>query len=60
VLRFERHGFTSRDDVFYATAPLTDGDRFLTLVTTDGGDGPIHDYILWGDPVIDVAPRPAR
>ena len=29
-------------------------DRFLTLVTTDGGDGIDHDWVVFGDPVLQI------
>jgi hypothetical protein len=34
--------------------PIHASDRFLTLASTDGGDGIIDDYIMFGDPQIDM------
>ncbi len=30
-------------------------DKFLTLVSTDGGNGMIDDWVIFGDPVLDMA-----
>jgi hypothetical protein len=35
--------------------PLADGDRFLTLVVTDGGDDLANDGSLWCDPMLDLS-----
>ncbi len=35
---------------------LGPSDRFLTLVSTDGGDGPEGDWIVFGDPVLQMVP----
>ena len=53
-LRFERRHFTQADGPFQVGVPLSDTDRFLTLATTDGGDGTSLDWVLLGDPAIDV------
>ena len=34
---------------------LQPGDRFLTLVTTEGSDGRSEDWVVFGDPVIEEA-----
>lgn len=58
VARFSRAGFVAADGVFQVDLPLTSGDRFLTLVTTSGGDGVKADQVLIADPVLDVAAVP--
>jgi hypothetical protein len=37
-----------------AVVPIKDSDRFLTLVTTDGGDGIENDDTIFGDPQLDM------
>jgi hypothetical protein len=37
---------------------LDDKARFLTLATTDGGDTNYYDYVIFGDPVVELAPAP--
>ncbi len=37
---------------FNLDIPLSPGDRFLTLVATDGGNGIAYDQIFFGDPVL--------
>jgi hypothetical protein len=55
VLRFQRRGFVCEDCPFVGDVPLRAGDRFLTLASTDGGDGNSGDWILLGDPTIRVS-----
>lgn len=52
--RFEKHGFSNRNGPFDVVCPLTDNDRFLTLSTTDGGDGLGWDWILWTNPTLET------
>jgi hypothetical protein len=53
--RFERRQFTGNDGAFHVDVPIQDADRFLTLATTDGGDGTAADDVLLGDPTFDLA-----
>ena len=53
--RFERHKFTTKDGPFSIDLPLADSIRFLTLATTDGGDGESNDDVLLGDATFDLA-----
>jgi hypothetical protein len=32
-------------------------DHFLTLASTDGGDGIDYDWVVFGDPVLQLAPE---
>ena len=38
---------------------LGPNDQFLTLVATDGGNGMIDDWVLFGDPTLDMTPPEA-
>ncbi len=57
--------FAAQDDPFPVDVGLGPADRFLTLVTTDGGD-PYKiesDWVVLGDPQLDLAetvPAPSR
>jgi len=55
--RFQRLGFRIRDGGMRVDIPLTSADRFLTLASTDGGDGQSYDDTLFGDPVFDVTAK---
>lgn len=55
--RFERRGFTNGQGVFALDVALDDADRYLTLATTDGGDGIHFDWVLWADPIIEATSR---
>jgi ferric-dicitrate binding protein FerR (iron transport regulator) len=57
--RFERRGFTDRDNPFEVVCQLADGDRFLTLATTDGGDSPQGDLVIWKDLELEIRKAPA-
>ena len=48
--RFRREGVTYNDGELNIVVPLNDQDRFLTLVSTDGGDGIGNDAVIFGDP----------
>lgn len=56
--RFDKRRFTHRDGIFNVDVPIDAADRFLTLATTDGGDGINDDWVLWVDPVLSLASRP--
>jgi hypothetical protein len=53
-LRFKRKGFTAKAGPFTVEVPLRENDHYLTLVTTDGGDTRKDDYIVWGDPSLQM------
>lgn len=50
--RFTRRAFTPNDGPIRIDVQLREEDRFLTLATTDGGDGISSDGIILGDPRI--------
>ena len=58
VERFARRGFLPADGAAAVDVLLADADRMLTLVTTGDGN-PMTDQILFGDPVLEVAPARA-
>jgi hypothetical protein len=53
--RFRRREINQYTGAFSVLVPLTDGDRFLTLAATDGGDGISWDWIIFGDPRLDMS-----
>jgi hypothetical protein len=53
--RFRRRDFNKYMGVFPISVPLADGDRFLTLVATDGGNDIGFDWLLFGDPVLELS-----
>lgn len=55
--RFEKLGFANVDPVIDINCPLSDNDHFLTLATTDGGDGNACDWVLWTHPELLVEDR---
>lgn len=62
-LRFRRreiNGYSGLVPIVLAIEPT---DRFLTLAATDGGNGVLRDWIVFGDPVLDMLSdwkRPAQ
>ena len=42
---------------FSISIPLRERDRFLTLVATDGGDGIIADWTMFGDPRLELSAK---
>jgi hypothetical protein len=55
-VRFRRREITGYNGAFTITFPLDQQDRFLTLVATDGGNGHQWDWIIFGDPRLELAP----
>jgi len=49
-LRFRRQTVTIDDGELKINVTLNDENRFLTLVSTDGGDGGYGDALIFGDP----------
>lgn len=56
VARFERRSFANVEAPFEVACSLSEGDRFLTLATTEGGDGSACDWVLWTRPELVLAP----
>jgi len=55
-LRFHRPNLRGDGRGHRIEIPLTPSDRFLTLVTTDGGNGTGHDWLIFGDPRLQLVP----
>lgn len=53
--RFSREGLAARDGPAAVHVPLFAWDRFLTLAVTDGGDGTSYDWIIFGDPTLELS-----
>ena len=53
-VRYRRNQINSYHGGFSFSIPIHDGDRFLTLVTTDGGNGMIGDFMIFGDPQLEL------
>jgi hypothetical protein len=57
--RFRRCQINASSGVYSIAIPLSGNDRFLTLATTDGGDGISADWTIFGDPRLEFATRGA-
>ena len=53
-LKFQRRGIRPRDGTFRLDVQIGPNDRFLTLVSTDGGNGPVCDWVVFGDPALQM------
>jgi hypothetical protein len=54
--RFQRRQINSSGGGYSVLVAIGDDDRFLTLATTDGGDGVRNDWIIFGDPRLELLP----
>jgi hypothetical protein len=52
--RFRRREINSYNGAASVKLPIGPNDRFLTLVATDGGNGIAWDWIMFGDPRIEL------
>jgi hypothetical protein len=55
-LKLKRPGLCRRDGTLRMDVELAPTDRFLTLAATDGGDGLAGDWLVLGDPVLQLVP----
>jgi hypothetical protein len=55
---FRRREINATSGVFAIAAPLGKSDRFLTLAATDSGNGIDYDWIVLGDPRLELARQP--
>jgi hypothetical protein len=55
-IRFRRREINGFTGGLRIAIPLTDQDRFLTLIATDGGNGLWWDWIIFGDPRLELVP----
>lgn len=53
-VRYQRKKINGWRGAFWVDVPLHDQDRFLTLAATDAGDGIGWDWIVFGDPRLDI------
>jgi hypothetical protein len=53
-VRFSRQKLRGWQGAIPIVVPIADKDRFLTLATTDGGDGHAWDWLVFGDPQLDM------
>lgn len=53
-LKFHRNNIRITDAPISVNVPLASGDRYLTIVATDGGNGCDCDWIVFGDPVLEM------
>jgi len=54
-LKQQRLQLQPQDGVAEINVELGTVDRFLTLVSTDSNDGSTFDWVVWGDPTLDMA-----
>ncbi len=52
--RYRRRQINAMSGDFPIEIPIAEKDRFLTLASTDGGDGIMWDWILFGDPKLEM------
>ena len=53
-MRFRRWQINGTHGAFSVAVPIGENDRFLTLATTDGGNGIGIDWIMFGDPRLEL------
>lgn len=53
-LRYERANFCREDGDAMFGAELHEDDRLLSLISTDGNDGPIYDRVVLLDPIFEI------
>ena len=55
-VRYRRWQINNSHGAFSIVVPIDQNDRFLTLVATDGGNGVGYDWIMFGDPRLELVP----
>ena len=58
-VQFRRREITRYNGAMPIMIPIHDNDRFLTLASTDGGNGYNQDHIMFGDPRLELVPAKA-
>ena len=56
-LRYERKNFCREDGDAMFGAELQNGDRLLSIIVTDGNDGPIYDRVVLLDAIFETRPE---
>jgi hypothetical protein len=59
-LKFHRDRVRPRDGAFRVDVAVGPDDRFLTLVSTDGDKEPVCDWLVLGDPILQMAESRVR
>ena len=54
-VRFQRQKINGWKGAYWIALPIAERDRYLTLAATDAGDGIGWDWIVFGDPQLDMA-----
>jgi hypothetical protein len=49
-VRCQHREINGSNGAFAVSVPITDRDRFLTLVSTDAGNSIVRDWVMFGDP----------
>ncbi len=55
-LKLKRTQVRPEDGTVNVDVEIGPSDRFLTLVSTDAGNGDYGDWVVFGDPVLQMAP----
>jgi hypothetical protein len=58
-VRYKRRQFNRWNGATTVNVPIDPQDRFLTLTATDGGNDIGYDWILFGDPCLELVPTDA-
>lgn len=53
-VRDRRRQCDASNGAFSVAIPIKSDDRFLTLISTDGGDNILRDFIIFGDPRLEL------
>jgi hypothetical protein len=56
-LRYMRDSFCRQDGDTMFGMELSESDRLLSLVVTDGNDGPVYDRVILLDPLFEIGPN---
>ena len=59
-LKWVRKDITAKDGAISVALPLGPKDRFLTIVSTQGQFGKSYDWMVVGDPVLEMSPTDAE
>ena len=54
-LKLKRMHLRQQDGVVRVDVAIGPADRFLTVVSTDGGNGDDYDWVVFGDPVLETS-----
>ena len=59
-VRYRRWQINSNTGALSVVIPIAERDRFLTLAATDGGNGIATDWIIFGDPTLELTSAMVR